>query len=64
MAGAEFDVEPGDQGVDVVCAADGEGEGEGEVQVAGLAGVEVEGEDCGRVGYDCFEFDGVDEGLG
>lgn len=64
VAGGELDVEPSDQGVDVVGAADGEGEGEAEVQIGGCAGVEVEGEHCGGVGDDGFEFDGIDEGFG
>ena len=64
MAGGELDVEPGYQGVDVVCAADGEGEGMSEGEVGGLDGVEVEGEDGAGVGDDGFEVDGVDQGFG
>lgn len=64
MARAELDVEPGDQGVDVVGAADGEVEGEFEGQVSGLDGVEVDGEDGSGVGDDSFELDRVDEGFG
>lgn len=64
VAGGELDVEPGDQRMDVVGAADGHGEGEFEGEVGGCAGVEVEGYDGCRVGDDGFELDGVDEGFG
>lgn len=64
VAGGELDVEPCDHGVDVVGAADGEGEGQLEGQVGDSAGVEVEGEDGGRVGDDRLELDGVDQRLG
>jgi len=64
VAGGELDVEPGDEGVDVVGAAHGHVEGEGEGEVGGGAGVEVEGQDGAGVGDDGFEVDGVDEGLG
>jgi hypothetical protein len=64
VAGGELDVEPGDQGVDVVGAADGQAEGQAEGQVFGGDFVQVEGQDGAGVGDDGFELDGVDEGLG
>jgi hypothetical protein len=50
--------------VDVVGASDGKVERETEVEVRGLNGVEVEGQDGAGVGYDGFQFDGVDERFG
>jgi hypothetical protein len=64
VACGEFDVEPGDEGVDVVGAADGELEWEGESEIGDGAGVEVEGEDGAWIGDDGLELDGVDEGFG
>lgn len=64
VACGEFDVEPGDQSVYVVGAADVESERKAKVHVCGSTGVEIEGEDGGRVGDDGFEFDGVDEWFG
>ena len=64
VAGGEVDIEPGDQGVDEVVAADVEGEWGGECEVGNLAFVEVESQDCGWVGDDGLDFDGVDEGFG
>ena len=64
VAGGEIDVEPGDECVDEIVAADIEGEGEGEGEVGGGAGVEIEGDDCVWVGYDSLDLDGVNEGFG
>lgn len=64
VAGGEFNVEPGDDGVDKVAAADLELEGQVEGEIRDGAGVEVEGDDGGGVGDDGFDVDGVDEGLG
>jgi len=49
--------------VDEVGAADIKSERRREGEVGGRAGVEVEGQDCGRVGDHGFDFDGVDEGF-
>lgn len=64
VAGGELNVEPGDQGVHVVGAADGERIGEVEGEIGDLAGVEIEGDERCRVGDDGLEIDSVDEGLG
>jgi hypothetical protein len=64
VAGREFNVEPGDDGVDVVGAADGEREGKVECEVGDGAGVEVDGDEGDGVGDDGLEVDSVDEGLG
>ena len=64
VAPAELDVEPGDDGVDVVGAAHGQVEGEREGEIGDGHGVEVEGDDGGRVGHDGFDLDCVDEGFG
>lgn len=64
VAGGEVNVEPGDQGVDEIVAADVEGEGESKGEVGGGAGVEIEGYDCVRVCYDSLDLDGVNEGFG
>ena len=64
VAGREFNVEPGDQGVDVVGAADRERVGKVECEIGNLAGIEVErNERCG-IGDDSLEVNSVDEGLG
>lgn len=49
VASRELDVEPGDHGVDVVCAAYREAVWEGECEVGDGAGVEIEGEYGARV---------------
>lgn len=64
VAGAELDVEPGDQSVDVVGTADSELEGGVEGQVGDGDGVKVDFEDCGWVGDNGLHLDSVDEGLG
>lgn len=63
VAGGEVDVEPGNEGVDVVVSPRDEVEGAAEGQVGGCAGVEVEREDGGGVGDDGLDLDRVDEGL-
>lgn len=64
VAGGEFDVEPGDQSVDVVGAADGEGVRKVEGEIGDLASVEVEGDERSGVGDDSLKVDSIDEGLG
>jgi len=64
VAGRELNVEPGDQGVHVVGAADGEGVGEVEGEIGDLTGVEIEGDERCGVGDDGLKVDSVDEGLG
>jgi len=64
VAGGELNVEPGDQSVDVVGAADGEGVGKVEGEVGDLAGVEVEGDERSGVSDDSLKVDSIDEGLG
>lgn len=64
MAGGKLDVEPGDDGVDEVAAADFEAKGAVEGEVFNSAGIEIEGEDGRGVGDDGFNVDGVDEGFG
>lgn len=63
VAGGEFNVEPGDDGVDEVWAAHLELVGQAEREVGYGALVQVEGDDWGRVGNDGFEVDGVNERL-
>lgn len=64
VAGGKLDVEPGDQGVHVVGAADGELVWEAEGEILHLDGVEVEGDNREWVGDDGLHLDGVDEWLG
>ena len=64
VAGGELNVEPGDQSVDVVGAADGEGVRKVEGEIGDLAGVEVEGDERSGVGDDSLKVDSIDEGLG
>lgn len=64
VAGGELDVEPGNEGVDVVGAADAKLVWEAEVQIVGGAGVEIESENGAWVGDNGLELDGVDKGLG
>ena len=63
VAGGKLNVEPGDEGVDVVCPADLKAVREGEVEVVHGAFVEVEGENGRRVCHDGLEFDSVDKRL-
>jgi hypothetical protein len=64
VAGSEVDIEPCDQGVYEVIAAAVERERRGKGEVCSCAGVEVEGENRGRVGNYGFDFNGVDERFG
>lgn len=64
VAGAKLNVEPGNDGVDVVGAADGQRVGQVEGEVGDGDGVEVEGDERGGVGDDGLEFDRVDKGFG
>ena len=64
VAGGEFNVEPGDQSVNVVGAANGEGVRKVEGEIGDLAGVEVEGDERSGVGDDSLKVDSIDEGLG
>lgn len=64
MASGEIDVEPSDESVDKIVASAVEHEGGLKGEVCGCAGIEVEGEDGGGVGYYSFDFDGVDERFG
>lgn len=64
VAGGELNVEPGNDGVDEVAAADFEAVRTVEGEICDGAGVEVEGDDGGGVGDDSLDVDGVDEGLG
>jgi hypothetical protein len=64
VAGRELNIEPGDQSVHVVGAADGERVGKVECEIGDLARVEIEGDERVGVGNNGLEVDGVDEGLG
>lgn len=64
VAGGELDIEPGNQGVDIVGTSDLEVEGKREGEVGGGHLVQVKSENGAGVGHDGFKFDGVDEGLG
>lgn len=64
VACGEFDIEPGDECMDVVGAADSHLVWQAEVQILGGAGVQIEGEYSAWVRDDCLELDGVDERLG
>ena len=64
VAGGEIDVEPCDQGVDVIASLYFKGERDFEGQVVDGDGVEVEGYDADGVGDAGFHFDDVDEGFG
>lgn len=64
VASSKLNIEPGDKGMDVIGTADVEGEGGVEGKVGDSTGVEIEGEDGGRVGDDGLHLDGVDKRLG
>lgn len=64
MAGREVDIEPGDEGVDVVIASCSEAEWDFERQVRSSDGVEVESDDGTRVADQGLELNSIDEGLG
>ena len=61
VAGGEVDVKPSDECMNEIVATAVKKKGGGEGEVFGCACVEVKSEDGGRVGYDCFDFDGIDE---
>lgn len=63
VACGEVNVEPGDKSMHEIVTADIEGEGDVEGEVSGCAGVEIEGDDCGRVGDNSLDFDCVDKGF-
>lgn len=63
MAGGEVNVEPCDEGMDVVVSPRHKVKGAAESQVGGCACVEVESQDGGWVGDDGLDLDRVDEGL-
>ena len=64
VACSKVDIEPGDQGVREIVAADSEGERCGESEVGRLNSVKVDGKDEARVRDHCLEVDGIDERLG
>jgi hypothetical protein len=64
VASGELNVEPGNDGMDKVAAADLEAVRAVKGQIGYGARVQVEGEDGRGVGDDGFDVDGVDEGLG
>jgi hypothetical protein len=64
VASSKLNVEPGDDGVNKVAAANFEAVGHVEGKVGDRACVEIEGEDGRGVGDDGLDVDGVDEGLG
>ena len=64
VAAGKLDIEPGDQGVDEVVAANLYLVRKLECEICYCALVEVEGDDSGGVGDNGLELDGVDEGLG
>lgn len=64
VAGREFNVEPGNQGVHVVGAADGERVWEVESEIGDFAGVQIEGDESCGVGDDGLEVNSVDKRLG
>lgn len=63
VAAGKLDVEPGDQGVDEVVAADLDLVRKLEGKICYCALVEVEGDDGGGVGDDGLDVNGVDKGL-
>jgi hypothetical protein len=63
VAAGKLDIEPGDQGVDEVVAADLNLVRKLECEICDCALVEVEGDDGGRVGDDGLDVNGVDKGL-
>jgi hypothetical protein len=63
VAAGKLDIEPGDQGVDEVVAADLNLVRKLECKICDCALVEVEGDDGGRVGDDGLDVNGVDKGL-
>jgi hypothetical protein len=63
VAAGKLDIEPGDQGVDEVVAADLDLVRKLECKICYCALVEIEGDDGGRVGDDGLDVNGVDKGL-
>lgn len=64
VAVGEFNVEPGDKGVDVVIAPGDELEVGPESQIGGGALFKVEGQDVDGVSDDSLDVDSIDKGLG
>ena len=63
VAAGKLDIEPGDQGVDEVVAANLDLVRKLECEICYCALVEVEGDDGGGVGDDGLDVNGVDKGL-
>lgn len=63
VAGVKGDVEPGDEGMDIVIAVGGDREGDLEVQVLLLDGQDVNVLEPAGAGDDGFRINGVDKGL-
>lgn len=64
VALGEFNIEPCNDSVDEIVAADLEGVRHLESKVGDGAGVEIEGDDWGGVSHDSLNVDGVDKRLG
>lgn len=64
VAGREFNVEPGDQSVHIVGAADGERVWEVESEIGDFAGVKVKSDERCGIGDDSLEVNSVDKRLG
>jgi hypothetical protein len=64
VASRKLNIEPGNDGVDVVGATDGERVGEVEGEIGDFARVEVEGDERVGIRDDGLEVDSVDERLG
>ena len=64
MASGEVDVKPGDQSVHEIVSTAVKRKWGGEGKVGGGAGVEIEGQNGGRVGDNGLDLDSVDKGLG
>lgn len=63
VAGVEGDIEPGDEGVDIIIAVGGDREGDLEVQVLLLDGQDVNVLEPAGASDDGLGIDGVDKGL-
>jgi hypothetical protein len=63
VAGSKLNVEPGNDGVHKVAAADLQAVRAVECQIGHCAGVEVESKDGRGVGDNGFDVNGIDEGL-
>lgn len=64
MAGSEIDIEPCNKSVDEIVTTNIKLEWRGESEIFLGACVEIEGKNCGRVGNDSLNLDGVDERFG